>query len=262
MNDNHMANLSDSQLALIDAELSAGRKIQAIKLCREFGGLSLMEAQQFVENRPAHAAYLANKPRGGCGAILAALVVVGFIGWGLYWAISRPSSPAPSPQMPVTVTPPQAQARPTPAMKPTTQVTSDGQSLIRAANRLDIDAVRTLLDGGADVNFLSRNTSSTPLLEATAHAADRSLDMVQLLVGRGADVNLRPQGRYSALMRAVRYKSSRTIAYLLEHGADVNVRTSKGESALDWANQVGNAAIIEQIRQAGGKSGQELAVQR
>jgi len=147
-------------------------------------------------------------------------------------------------------------------MKPTTQVTSDGQSLIRAANRLDIDAVRTLLDGGADVNFLSRNTSSTPLLEATAHAADRSLDMVQLLVERGADVNLRPPGRYSALMRAVRYKSPRTIAYLLEHGADVNVRTDKGESALDWANQVGNAAIIEQIRQAGGKSGQELAVPR
>ena len=43
------AMLSEDQIAAIASELAAGRKLNAIKLCREFTGLGLAEAKAAVE---------------------------------------------------------------------------------------------------------------------------------------------------------------------------------------------------------------------
>jgi len=63
-----------------------------------------------------------------------------------------------------------------------------------------------------------------------------------------------PTGGYTPMMRAVRFRSPKTVEYLLSKGADVKVTTRRGESAMDWAKQVNNPQIIAMLEKAGATS--------
>jgi uncharacterized protein len=110
--------------------------------------------------------------------------------------------------------------------------------LANAANDGDLAAVRAWLDRGADVNegAPSLNTE-TALMRA---AANGHSEVVQLLLARGADPNVRHtgigqlQGR-TALLFAVDNQQAEVVALLLDAGADVNVKDALGETALTLA---------------------------
>src|SRR5688500_20320732 len=101
-----MANtLSDSQLAEIQAEIFAGRKIQAIKLYREATNEGLKEAKDAVEAmtselRETAADRFAPGSAGGCVPILVvaafACVVVGMIVRAIGCAAGGPPGRAPA----------------------------------------------------------------------------------------------------------------------------------------------------------------------
>lgn len=72
----------------VDAELLAGRKIQAIKLYRQATGAGLAEAKRAVEQREAalkgrHPELAAQRAKGCMGVILIAISIVGSVlaGW-------------------------------------------------------------------------------------------------------------------------------------------------------------------------------------
>ncbi|GJN70066.1 hypothetical protein PLICBS_004118 [Purpureocillium lilacinum] len=100
-----------------------------------------------------------------------------------------------------------------------------GTALIAAidTDSRSLDIVRTLLDAGADPN---RVTSSDchcygfPLLYAVRRA-DR--EVVELLLNRGAQVNLRHETVYTALQVAATHKDGDLVDVLLGRGADVNI---------------------------------------
>jgi Ribosomal protein L7/L12 C-terminal domain len=81
--------LSDEQIKTLEASIFQGRKIEAIKLCRELTGLGLKEAKDTVEEldrslRAASPEKFAASPQGkGCVGVL----VVGLLCSGLvtYW---------------------------------------------------------------------------------------------------------------------------------------------------------------------------------
>jgi ankyrin repeat protein len=86
-------------------------------------------------------------------------------------------------------------------------------SAIRTDN---LAALRELLKT-SDVNYVERRGGATPLMNAAAFG---SLDAMRLLVDAGANVNARSYARATALMWAV--ADLARVRLLVERGADVN----------------------------------------
>ncbi len=101
------------------------------------------------------------------------------------------------------------------------------------------EVVRMLLDAGADPN-IADNKGKTPLI-----ANSRDLEIAQMLIAHGANVNVRASDGFTALLNAGTVELTR---FLLEHGADPFAKTERGETALDWAKQMNRkdqAALLE-----------------
>ncbi len=93
----------------------------------------------------------------------------------------------------------------------------------------DINKVRELLEQGADVN--GDNCWHTPALVSAARC-QQNLDVIRLLIERGANVNAKDKDGNTALMMAVKNGYLDKIQLLIANGADVNARDNKGSSVL------------------------------
>jgi len=105
---------------------------------------------------------------------------------------------------------------------------------------------------GANVN--SRGSSGTPLFLA---AGEGRLNAVRYLLDEGADVNLRGDYGNTALTEATYYGHAPVIKELLMRGADLNVISIDG-TPLDIAVGRNNVAVIDLLKHYGAKRGNEL----
>ena len=96
-----------------------------------------------------------------------------------------------------------------------------------ASDKLDV--VDLLIDLGADINAAS-DTGSTPVLEACYMNAD----VVKCLVEHGADVNKPDNDGETCLMIAAQW-SKEFCQIIIDNGADVKAQDSSGNSALHFA---------------------------
>ena len=106
-------------------------------------------------------------------------------------------------------------------------------------------AARLLLDGGADVHAVARNEMKVQPLHAAVAARD--IEIVRLLLDRGADSNARQQVGYTALMGAAGAGRDDMVSLLLAHGADPALRSDDGKSAADIAREHGHTALAERL---------------
>ncbi len=111
-------------------------------------------------------------------------------------------------------------------------------TLIKAARLGDIEKARSLLDKGAKPN-VSDGTGVTPLLAA---AFDNRVEVVELLIEKGADINLLPAG-----LRDWAFAAS--AASLRDH--DLMESASRGDSALLVATRRGHTKVAEVLLAAG-----------
>jgi ankyrin repeat protein len=81
------------------------------------------------------------------------------------------------------------------------------------------------------------------------------LEVVRVLIAKGADMNARDLGDWTPLSRALVEKHSDVAALLISEGADVNLLNDSGVSALDNAVDFGLSDIVEMLRNAGAKCG-------
>jgi ankyrin repeat protein len=111
--------------------------------------------------------------------------------------------------------------------------------LVTAIRNGDAQAVRKLLDNGADVNARDAE-GNTPLMLASFYS---TLDCVELLIDKGADVNAVNKAGATALIRAATsYEKTRL---LVAAGADVRVRTALGNTPLVLAaRRAGNSRTV------------------
>ncbi|HEX8410631.1 MAG TPA: M56 family metallopeptidase [Thermoanaerobaculia bacterium] len=109
-----------------------------------------------------------------------------------------------------------------------TPFVGDGTVLLIAARRGQLDAVRWLLDRGADPNAPSLGDGN-PLIAA----ADRNqLEAMQLLLERGARVDDVVPGDENALITASAAGHEQAVRLLIRHGANVNARV--WADAREW----------------------------
>lgn len=108
----------------------------------------------------------------------------------------------------------------------------DHSPLMLAASRNHVSVMRVLIDNGANVNHICYRT---PLEVAILNAPPDDLSSIQLLLDRGALVNLRGNKRRTPLFTAVAYGSSEAVTLLLDNGADLNVSDENGRTVLSIA---------------------------
>ncbi len=122
-------------------------------------------------------------------------------------------------------------------------------ALMTAAINGATDAVGLLIESKADVNAKD-NEGHTALMSA----ARSDLQMVNLLLAAGADVNVvsSPPGEVSALSMAVLANKPDVVQRLIEAGANVN-RSVGEETPLDIAEKNKSTEIIALLKKAGAK---------
>ncbi|MDH3997358.1 MAG: ankyrin repeat domain-containing protein [Desulfuromonadales bacterium] len=101
-------------------------------------------------------------------------------------------------------------------------------ALIFAAERGFVDIVKLLLSKGAEYNY--QNNHDFSALQAASR--NGHLEVVKLLVQVGADVDLMDESGRSALWFAADSDSLELLQYLVEQGADVNIRSSRNWTPL------------------------------
>ena len=120
------------------------------------------------------------------------------------------------------------------------QSATDGLALIAAARSADVDAVRTLLADGVDVD--TRYGDGTTALHWAAHREDGAL--VTLLLGVGADVNAADDHGVTPLWLACLNGNATLVEQLLAAGADTNLARANGETPLMTAARVGSVDAV------------------
>jgi hypothetical protein len=122
--------------------------------------------------------------------------------------------------------------------------------LLLAARNGNIVLVIASLDLGADVNTRSESNGYTPLIWASSRG---HTEAVRLLLEAGADVDLEANDGQTALMRAADYGHAEVVELLLKSGADVNTQNKNGITAMRLATLKGHTQIILLLQTAGAK---------
>ena len=126
-------------------------------------------------------------------------------------------------------------------------ISPDGDTALQMAARTGkVDAIRVLLDHGAQVNQTNPR-GQTALMWAVS---EKNADAAKLLISRGANVNAKtnplppprpldlifsaptPAGGMTALLFAARQGDLASVKVLLDGGADINLVSADGSSAL------------------------------
>ena len=113
-----------------------------------------------------------------------------------------------------------------------------------AAMRQDIEAVRTLLQSGADVNA-AQGDGMTALHWAAEHD---NVELTDMLIYAGANVGPTTRvGAYTPLMVGARAGNGVVVSHLLEAGADADLRTGTGVTALHLAAGAGSVEAVSAL---------------
>lgn len=125
-------------------------------------------------------------------------------------------------------------------------VSDDGYSPLHFACMFDqIGAVRELLGHAAQFRLPSQNDRRAYPLHSAVEA--RSVPIVDELLDRGADPNVRMQGGVTPLMLAAQVGDQAMVEMLLARGADAAARTVDGKDAARLARDAGFTILARTI---------------
>jgi len=120
--------------------------------------------------------------------------------------------------------------------------------LHHAVSQGSIPIVLALLDYFKfDVNIRSKN-NQTPLMIACNYG---NIEIIRLLIERGAQVNESDDTRFSPLLYSAKQGFFPQLVYLLHHRADPTVRDANGCSMVHWAAYKNNAFLLAVFKRLG-----------
>jgi uncharacterized protein len=121
--------------------------------------------------------------------------------------------------------------------------------LVDAAEKGNLEAIKSCLENGADVNGHELFTRTTALIEA---ARNGHADCVKVLL-LAKDVDANDKNGYTALIISAEKGNANIISQLLAKGADVNSKTNGGVTALWIATHEGHNDIVKILKAAGAR---------
>jgi uncharacterized protein len=136
---------------------------------------------------------------------------------------------------------------------------SPNRYLHAAINAGSIDAVKMMLDRGANVNLVGED-GITPVMLSARLTYRVGVKMTQLLIDKGANVNDKASKGSTPLMFgtlcvASHYQDEyvKVTRLLIKSGAKVNVKNNKGDTPLSLAKSGGWKKIVAVLKKAGAK---------
>ncbi|KAM3940085.1 ankyrin repeat domain-containing protein 34B [Leptodactylus fuscus] len=144
-------------------------------------------------------------------------------------------------------------------------VTTEGNSLIKAVYQSRLRLTRLLLEGGAYINE-SNDRGETPLMIAckTKHVDHQSVSkvkMIKYLLENNADPNIQDKFGKTALMHAcLENAGSEVVSMLLESGADPSLQDHTGFSALVYAVNSEDKETLKILLNACKAKGKEVII--
>lgn len=122
-----------------------------------------------------------------------------------------------------------------------------------AVQYANVETVQLLLDRGATVN-LDAGDKGTALQAACLRWGGGNPDIIKLLLNHGANPNTLA-GHYGTALQAASFKGNvEVVRVLLEHGANVNLTGGKYKSALKAAKHRKHFDVVALLRQHGARA--------
>ncbi|MDX1613143.1 MAG: ankyrin repeat domain-containing protein [Candidatus Promineifilaceae bacterium] len=111
------------------------------------------------------------------------------------------------------------------------------------------ETMRVLLAHDADPDIPAENpTQVRPIHSAVAHRqAEVALEMTELLLATGAEVNVAQQGGWTPLHQAAHHGQTALVERLLAHGADPQERSDDGRRPADMARENGFSELAQRL---------------
>ena len=107
----------------------------------------------------------------------------------------------------------------------------DGSKLIESVMYQDMEALKSLVESGVDVNYQDPQSGSTALMLACNYGF---IEMAKFLLDNGAKVNIQAQNGATALTGAAQ-QSLELVKLLLDKKADVRLKTEEGNTAFTYS---------------------------
>ncbi|XP_051968168.1 ankyrin repeat domain-containing protein 34B-like [Xyrauchen texanus] len=150
-------------------------------------------------------------------------------------------------------------------MEDSTEVRTDGNSLLKAVYLCRLRLTRLLLEGGAYINE-SNERGETPLMVAckSHHADAQSVPkpkIIRYLLENSADPNIQDKSGKTALMHAcIDRAGAEVLSLLLSSGADPSLEDHTGSSALVYAVNAGDKESLRVLLDSCKAKGKEVII--
>jgi ankyrin repeat protein len=105
------------------------------------------------------------------------------------------------------------------------------------------EAADLLVKNNAFINPRTKNSMNN--LPIHAAAASRKIEIVEMLLNQGADVNEKQQGGFTPLHEAAITGNLEMVQLCLKHSVDKNIKNDKGETALTLASSKEHHHVVE-----------------
>ena len=128
------------------------------------------------------------------------------------------------------------------------------KALLSAVEEGDVEALKSALAAGADVNAAD-SEGITSLMRA---AETGNEEILKLLIEAGADVNAADCDDITSLICAAETGNEEILKLLIEAGADVNVENVYGDTALSVAAARGYVSCVEMLKAAGAEGDYDI----
>jgi ankyrin repeat protein len=134
---------------------------------------------------------------------------------------------------------------------PETYTLAGLNALILAAQLGKANAIRALVEGGAQVDSVDKIPIDgfTPLTYAISR---RQPEAVRALIDVGADINQRiGKNKETPVIAAVRTSFIEAARMFIDAGADLTLRSNEGKTALDYAKELKDTEMVALLEAAG-----------
>lgn len=128
-------------------------------------------------------------------------------------------------------------------------------ALLMATKINHVEIFEYLLSHGADFTTTSPKTKKQAIHIAAQHGF---LNIIDLLLNKGVDINKPTVNGESPLMLGIRSHYKPVVKFVIEKGADINAKDTSGKTPLDYARKFKNNRIIDYLIEKGAKSADEL----
>ena len=128
--------------------------------------------------------------------------------------------------------------------KPNLTIDSNEQ-LLEAIKRGRPKLVKQLLWSNADPNARDGQKQSGLILACFIKDHDNRISIVELLLQKGASLDLQDESGQTALIKAVILDDNTLSKHLLKHGADVTLHDKEGNTSLFYASLNGNDKLVQ-----------------